>query len=473
MAGNRRRGLCFAAAIILLGAGVAGFGVGSSGGDDAGAANPPTPTIVSGAPVVPRHFQGDLRALPHKGPPDRKKLEVPEEPLGGFRKPAPTEITPPTQLPTAAMPTPSTSFKGLDHNGWGAGWPPDPVGDVGPNHYIQAVNTSIGIFSKAGTQLAAFTFNTLWSAAGTGTTCDTSNGGDPTVIYDPMGDRWIIADFAFTGSGATGPYYECIAVSKTSDPVAGGWYLYAVRADDAAHPWFPDYPKMGIWPDGLYMTANMFQGLSTFKEVRVWAFNRADLESGATLRSVVVDLNTSAYFSLLPSNLRGAAPPAGRENLLVSESQTAFAFQVFKFHVTYSGSGSTFTGPTNVSQTSYTVAASTVPTPANQLDTLRERMMMQAQYRNLSGTESLWVNHTVKTAVNGVTGIQWAQINVTGGHDFDGAGPAADLRERRKRRSPPVDGQPRRRQGREHGTRLQRLELHCQPRHPLRRPVGK
>ena len=220
MAGNRRRGLCFAAAIILLGAGVAGFGVGSSGGDDAGAANPPTPTIVSGAPVVPEHFQGDLRALPHKGPPDRKKLEVPEEPLGGFRKPAPTEITPPTQLPTAAMPTPSTSFKGLDFNGWGAGWPPDTVGDVGPNHYIQAVNTSIGIFSKTGTQLAAFTFNTLWSAAGTGTACDTSNGGDPTVIYDPMGDRWIVADFAFTGNGTTAPYYECIAVSKTSDPVA-------------------------------------------------------------------------------------------------------------------------------------------------------------------------------------------------------------------------------------------------------------
>ena len=42
-------------------------------------------------------------------------------------------------------------------------------------------------------------------------------------------------------------------------------------------------------------------------------------------------------------------------------------------------------------------------------------MMMQAQYRNLNGTESLWVNHTVKTAVNGVTGIQWAKINVTGG----------------------------------------------------------
>src|SRR5262249_23492487 len=163
-----------------------------------------------------------------------------------------------------------------------------------------------------------------------------------------------------------------------------------VRTDDASHPWFNDYPKMGIWPDGLYMTANMFEG-NTFREVRIWAFDRSDLESGATLRSVVADLSTTTYFSLLPSNLRGAVPPTGRENLLVSESQTAFAFQVFKFHVDYSGSGSTFTGPTNVNQTSYTVAAPTVPSPANSLDSLRERLMMQAQYRNIGGIESLWV----------------------------------------------------------------------------------
>ena len=171
------------------------------------------------------------------------------------------------------------------------------------------------------------------------------------MIYDPMGDRWIVADFAFAGNGSTGPYYECIAVSKTSDPVAGGWYLYAVRADDAAHPWFPDYPKMGIWPDGLYMTANMFQGLSTFQEVRVWAFNRADLESGATLRSVVVDLNTSAYFSLLPSNLRGAPPPAGRENLLVSESQTR--------------------SPSRSSSSTSTTAAAARPSPARRTSARR------------------------------------------------------------------------------------------------------
>ena len=397
-------------ALAALGIGgvlAAGFGSGS-----AGAQQGPPVEIAHGPPVVPKVFARDLRDFhqPHQG--KRRARDRPEEPLGGFSKPSAT--VPPTEAPTVAIPSPSVSFKGLDFNTWGAGWPPDPVGDVGPNHYVQAVNTSIGIFGKTGTQLAAFTFDTLWASAATGTACDTGNQGDPTVVYDPMGDRWIVADFAFTGNGSTGPYYECIAVSRTSDPVAGGWYLYAVRTDDATHPWFADYPKMGIWPDGLYMSANMFQG-DTFREVRVWAFNRADLESGAPLRSVVVDLNTTTYFSLLPSNLRGASPPTGRPNFFVSESQTLFAFHVFKFHADYSGSGSTFTGPTNVSQTSYTVASSTVPSPANSLDSLRERLMMQAQYRNLGGTESLWVNHTVKTAVNGVTGIQWAQINVTGG----------------------------------------------------------
>ena len=95
--------------------------------------------------------------------------------------------------------------------------------------------------------------------------------------------------------------------------------------------------------------------------MRAYAFNRSDLESGATLRSVS-SISVRAYFSLLPSNLRGAAPPAGRPNLLVSESQTAFAWEVWKFHVDWTTpANSTFTGPTNVNQTAYTVA--TFPRP--------------------------------------------------------------------------------------------------------------
>jgi hypothetical protein len=42
--------------------------------------------------------------------------------------------------------------------------------------------------------------------------------------------------------------------------------------------------------------------------------------------------------------------------------------------------------------------------------------MMQAQYTDIGGVESLWVAHTIRTSGTGPTGIQWAQINVTGGN---------------------------------------------------------
>jgi hypothetical protein len=249
-----------------------------------------------GEPVVPSEFRGDLRNLPQTiTPAQRKRFIRPLEldyPVPAIKQVLPggsleAQTLAPTSVGTAAplapMPGPATSFDGMNFNANGAGHPPDTVGDVGPNHFVQAVNTSVGIFAKAtSAALATFTFDGLWANAGTGTSCDTFHGGDVTVIYVPQYDRFIVADFSWSNI-QSGPYYECVAVSKTSDPVSGGWWLYPIRADDAAHPWFPDYPKMGIWPDGLYMTANMFQCLNTscssshYEEARAYAFNIDDL----------------------------------------------------------------------------------------------------------------------------------------------------------------------------------------------------
>jgi hypothetical protein len=413
-------------ALVVPEAAVAG--VGASGPRPLGAATPRRSvagaTIHSRTSARPTAFAGDVRHLRHVAsraiqPGARPVLPGPSvtktraSGAGSPNRPAPS-----TQSPAAAerrSPSPSVSFKGLDRAAWGAGIPPDTTGDVGPNHYVQAVNSSVGIFSKTGTRLAAFTYDSLFSAAATGTECDDSNQGDPTVVYDQMADRWIIGDFAFSGDGTSPPFYECLAISRSGDPINGGWWFYAIRTDDAAHPWLADYPKMGIWPDGLYMTANMFDDTDTFQEVRIWAFNRADLYDGLAARMVVADFNKTSYYSLMPSNLRGDAPPAGRPNLLVSESQTAYKFQVFKFHVDYVGGGSTLTGPTKVSQTAYAAPPATVPSPGNPMDSLGDRVMQWAQYRNFAGTESLWVSHSVRTSSSGPTGIQWAQINVTGG----------------------------------------------------------
>src|SRR5262249_289927 len=144
-----------------------------------------------------------------------------------------------------------------------------------------------------------------------GNFCDTRNFGDPVVVYDTFEDRWIITDFAFTSSSAP-PIFQCFAVSKTGDPVAGGWNFYSIEVDDA----FPDYPKFGIWPDGLYMSANIFSFPGPFKNVRVWAFNKAQMYAGAPTVQIVSFDAPANEFTILPANarLQTGTPPAGSPN---------------------------------------------------------------------------------------------------------------------------------------------------------------
>jgi hypothetical protein len=329
-------------------------------------------------------------------------------------------------LVLGTMPTPTLTFDALTFNLNGNGHPPDTNGDVGINHYVLSVNTSIGIYTKTtGALASAFTINSFWSGAGTGTPCDSGNKGDPIVLYDTINQHWIFMDFAWADL-LNGPYYLCFGVSQTSDPL-GSYWRYAIRGDDAAHPWLPDYPKGGVWPDGLYFSANMFDCLNTscssasYEVARAYALNLQKMEAGQTLTANDVQAKDTSdlYFTLMPSNVRGALPPAGTPNYFVGESTTDYVWNVFKFHVDFTTpANSTFTGPTNVSQATYTVAAGTVPqpSPGNAIDSLRDRIMFLNQYRNNGGVESLWVQHTVGTvAASMPTGIQWAQINVTGG----------------------------------------------------------
>jgi hypothetical protein len=378
----------------------------------------PAPVVLR--PVHPTAFHGDIRTLPRpRTIPGtlRPELEGPDTTLGPASQPDPALQS---EAPLANAPGPSITFPGLDHDTWGDGWPPDTNGDVGPQHYIQLVNTSVGIFRKSdGARLAAFSFNSLFSSAATGTPCDTSNQGDPVVVYDQQSDHWIISDFAWSNF-ASGAMYQCFAVSITGDPVSGGWFFYAVQTDAGGH--IPDYPKLGVWPDGIYMSANVFNttGSQAFQNVRVWAFNRTDLESGGTLHGVSFDLPAKSQgidvFALLPSNLRGDAPPAGRPNLFTSV-WGAYAARVWKFHVDWTTpSSSTFTGPDNVTVSTFSVGPVTVPekSPGHDLDTLTYRLMMQNQYRRFGSQESLWLTHTIGNG-SGIASVRWYQLNVSGG----------------------------------------------------------
>jgi len=381
--------------------------------------------------VKARSFSGDLRNLPKRRPVEKERVSGRPKPPPGFRlldnpSAAKGPLQPSVAVQAAAAPTPLLVFEGLDRENWGAGSPPDTNGDVGPNHYIQSVNTSVGIYDKTtGTQITAFTFDTLMSQGSFGNQCDNENFGDPVVLYDTFEDRWILSDFAFIldGGGNVNPAasFQCFAASKTSDPVAGGWNFYSINTTGG----LGDYPKLGIWPDGLYMSVNMFAYAAggAFQSARVYAFNKAQMYAGApTVQSVEFNVS-GGDFTVLPSNarLQTGTPPLGTPNYFVSSWLFTNALTVYKFHVDWDSiSLSTFTGPeTPLAATSWpnaAVANAPQPGTANLLDVLQIRAMMQNQYVNIGGVESLWNTHTVRRGnTTGFAAPRWYQLTVTGG----------------------------------------------------------
>ena len=383
---------------------------------------------VNSEPVISKlkragTFTGDLRQIPYSKPvfkevPEREAPNEDEILIGD-----PVEIGSGLPLvPTAAAPAPIANFVGLDFNTFGSGRPPDTNGDVGPTYFIESVNGSIGIYRKSdGVRVVGLLLNAFMSQGSFGNLCDTNNFGDPVVLYDSFEDRWIITDFAFTldaGGNVTSNSFQCFAASKTGDPVSGGWNYYSTVDPD----FLGDYPKLGVWTDGIYMTANMFGKTAggSFATVRARALNKAQMYAGnPTVQVVSFDIG-GGEFTILPANarLQTGTPPANSPNYMSVVWQFTNAISVYKFKVDWNRiSTSSITGPSiSIAPASWSSAPATVPTSGTlNNDTLQPRLMVQNQYTNIGGVESLWNSHTVLGAAAGFAAPRYYQLTVTGG----------------------------------------------------------
>ena len=325
-------------------------------------------------------------------------------------------------LPAPLVPATATNFDGMGNGFSGPqgtftvnSAPPDTNGDVGPNHYVQIVNTDLAVFSKTGTVLfGPVPINTLWS--GFGGLCQSDNDGDPTVKYDRISDRWIISQFAVTGAnGGSTPFLQCVAVSQTGDPT-GAYFRYSFSYAD-----FPDYPKLGVWPDAYYETFNMFAGGTTFSGGQVCAYDRTKMLTGLAATQQCFNVGTT-FGGLLPSDLDGSRlPPAGSPNYVVALGATNTQLATWKFHVDWTTpASSTLSGPTALTTSAYTLpcggtGGTCVPQSgtAQQLDTLGDRLMYRLAYRNFGDHEALVVNHSVTAGSS--LGVRWYELRTTAG----------------------------------------------------------
>jgi hypothetical protein len=321
--------------------------------------------------------------------------------------------------------------------------PPDTNGEVGNTQYVQMVNSNFAVFSKTGAVLRGATdINKLWTNASG--ECKTHNDGDPVVVYDQLAQRWLLTQFVALPSGDAGDdqYAECIAVSTTSD-ATGTYYLYEF---DFGNTTFFDYPKLGVWPDAYYMSANAFDGLTGVGTGSgAFAFERSAMLQGKPARVVFFDeSNTSGvpglpYYGQLPSDLDGLRPPPpGTPNVFsevddpntVPDPANPFAMHLWKFHVDWANPQSSTFGKAGAP--SYTLPVEPFIRPQcvygygpncnpqfsgpQDLDTLGDRLMFRLAYRNFgNGGESLVLNHTV--SANGPNGIRWYEVRNPAGRN--------------------------------------------------------
>lgn len=335
---------------------------------------------------------------------------------------APGRITD-TAIQSSVINNPAASTTaGLGFDGVGLGFtgpqgsftvqsaPPDTTGAVGATQYVQWVNSSFAVFDKTTGNVVygPVAGNTLWK--GFGGACETQNDGDPVVLYDKLADRWVLMQFAVPTGG---PYYQCVAVSQTSD-ATGAYNRYAFQ-----YSAFNDYPKGGVWPDAYYVTFNMFGGRhQAFSGAKVCAYDRAKMLQGQLATQQCVQLS-STYGGVLPADLDGKTlPPAGAPNYLVNKGSSAL--NLWKFHVDWTNTANTsLTGPTAIPVAAFAAACSggtCIPQAgtSEQLDSLADRLMFRLAYRNLGTSESLVVNHSVQAGSTTSSGVRWYEIRNPG-----------------------------------------------------------
>jgi hypothetical protein len=154
--------------------------------------------------------------------------------------------------PPAAAPAAVTNFAGIAATGW---LPPDCTSAVGPSHVVASVNSSIAVYRKTGGAALLQRTLTVWFA----NVASNMTIFDPKLLYDQYEGRWVLVAMAVRENPNRSLFL--LSVSASSNPL-GLWRNYALDAmrdgTTATSNW-ADYPGLGVDPQALYLTANMFR----------------------------------------------------------------------------------------------------------------------------------------------------------------------------------------------------------------------
>ncbi|MBL8001879.1 MAG: hypothetical protein JNL05_07955 [Flavobacteriales bacterium] len=282
----------------------------------------------------------------------------------------------------------------------GSGYPPDPSGSAGPNHYVQAVNTAYRVYSKTGSSLGGpYNLSSLWPGS--------TNEGDPIVLYDRHADRWFISQFQFQ------PNRILIAISETPDPL-GAYYAYSYTFSQ-----FPDYPKYSVWWDGYYMTSNSNKTAVVFDRAKMLAGDA----SAAMVALTAPGAANTGFRCVMPADADGDLPPAGTPCYFFNLEDDAWSgvsqdrIKVYEMSVDW-----TTTSNTTIT-TSQTIATAPFdtnfgtgynniaqPGTTQKLDGIPDVFYFRAQHMRWVGYNTVMLCHLTDVDGSNRAGIRWYEL---------------------------------------------------------------
>lgn len=301
--------------------------------------------------------------------------------------------------------------------------PPDTVGDVGREHYVQMFNLLTEIFDKSGNSVLG-PFPTSAFFDGMSGNCAISDDGDPIVLYDEETDRWLVSQFLASFQDGL-----CIAISTTGDPT-GSYHQYEF---DFTGIGFPDYPKYGFATGAVNVMVNLF---TPFQGSALGAIDKEEMLAGVPATMVLFTGGEAAElaFGWVPGDNDGPdfdnTRPTFFTNLGFS-GDTIFVAELTPDWDAPENTGLGFT-PIQVTPWDSTLCGAArgacidqpgsgttdgaVPgIPAGLqtitfLEGITDRMMHRGQTRDFGKRKKAILSHTVDVDGTGKAGVRWYEL---------------------------------------------------------------
>lgn len=290
------------------------------------------------------------------------------------------------------------------------GTPPDTTGAIGPDQYLEFVNSKVAVYDR---NLTEDSTKDLDKFAGV----DVAQGHDvfdPQIQWDPVAGHWFyVAVDVFDISAPDEQDFLAFGWSKTDDPtdLDNGWCRFFVSSDTGGASkgtFSDDYPHLGHDDKHVIFGTNVFKlSNEAFRTARIWAFNKpgnySDCNQSVKLKfkgspqSGALKLKDGhTLFSPIPANLSDSS---NKGYLLAADYPPDFGSA--KEIGVWSVSGSSkiniqsrgnivvdpYSFPDNVPQ----------PSGGDDLDALDARLTQAVGHADpdAGGDEAVWTQHTV------------------------------------------------------------------------------